>query len=179
MDPEFKQDIVALAKIIDTLDYYEILQVRQKAFTQDIKKAYFEQSRLFHPDKYYNEDPRLLDMVTKIFKRVCEAYKVLSNTDKRAIYTKAVKGPDRKKYLRYSSQLFEELEKGGDQDEGQTPMGKKYYQMAKTSMANKDYNSAKINLQLAAKMEPANETFKKKLEEVTQTLKLQRKKNLI
>lgn len=176
MDPEFKKEIISLVKLIDEMDYYQILKAKQKAFTEEIKKAYFNQSRIFHPDKYFNEDPALVEMISKIFKRICESYKVLSDQEKRVTYTKSINGPERKKFLRYNPKLVESVKKGHPVDEGKTAMGKKYYQMAKTSLRNKDYNSAKINLQLAAKMEPQNLTFKEKLEEVESVIKM-RKKN--
>jgi DnaJ-class molecular chaperone len=177
MDPEFKKEVIALAKVIDDLDYYEILKVKPRAFTEEIKRAYFHQSRLFHPDKYYNEDPRMVAIIAKIFKRITEAYKVLSDQEKRAAYTKAISGPNRKMMLRYNPKLLEEGQKGPE-DEGQTAMGKKYYQLAKGALQNKDYKSAKINLQLAVKMEPNNQTFKDRLMEVDEMLNMQRKKKV-
>jgi curved DNA-binding protein CbpA len=174
MDPEFRKEVIELAKVIDDMDYYQILQIRQKAFTQEIKKAYFKQSRKFHPDKYYNEDPRLLAVITKIFKRIAEAYKILSDQDRRALYTKSISGPNRKKMLRFNPKLIE-AEQKEKEDEGQTAMGKKYYQMAKDGIRNKDYKSAKINLQLAMKMEPKNETFKKRMDEINEIMEMARR----
>ncbi len=176
MDPEFKSEVMALSKAIDEMDYYQILRVKDNAFSQEIKNAFFRQSRQFHPDKFYNEDPKVQAMVTKIFKRISEAYKVLSDQEKRVAYTKLIKGPERNKFLRYNPRLIEEAQKSKE-DEGQTAMGKKYYQMAKMSMQNKDYNSAKINLQLAIKMEPGNQTFKRKLAEAEELIKMKRKKS--
>ncbi|MFO8056970.1 MAG: J domain-containing protein [bacterium] len=177
MDPQFKKEVMALARIIDEMDYYQILKVKQKAFTEEIKRAYFKQSRLFHPDKYYNEDPALVNLVTKIFKRMNEAYKVLSDPRKRPVYTRAINGPQREKFLRFDPKMMENAGAKEKEDEGQTAMGKKYYQMAKTAINNKDYNAAKINLQLASKMEPNNKTFKSKLQEVEETLKMRKKKS--
>jgi curved DNA-binding protein CbpA len=100
---------------------------------------------------------------------VCEAYKVLSDPDKRALYSKLINGPERQKYLRFDIRLLKaEAEK--KEDEGSSPMAKKYYKMAKTAIANKDYKAAKINLQLAIKMEPNNQTFQDKLKEVNEIL---------
>jgi curved DNA-binding protein CbpA len=177
MELEFKKEIIELAKVIDDLDYYEILKVKPKAFTEEIKAAYFRQSRLFHPDKYYNEDPRLVAVISKIFKRITEAYKVLSDQEKRAAYTKSIAGTNRKAMLRYNPKLIEEGQKGPE-DEGQTVMGKKYYQLAKNALQNKDYKGAKMHLQLAAKMEPANQTFKDRLAECDEMLTMQRKKKI-
>ena len=170
MDDDLKRQILSLSKIIDDLDYYQILKLDQIAFEEDIKRAYFQESRVYHPDKFYNEPVEIQSQVNKVFKQILEAYKVLIDKDRRAMYTKNINGPDRKKYLRFDlRQLKQEKEK--KEDEGQTPMGKKYYLMAKTAMRNRDYKGAKINLQLAAKMEPKNETFKEKLAEVEDILK--------
>lgn len=175
MDPALLNEIITLESVLDEMDYYQILKIKQSAFASEIKQAYFNQSRVFHPDKFYNEPPDVLEKANKIFKRLAEAYNVLSDNDKRVAYTKSIAGADRKKYIRYDPKLIEQAKAGGQkEDEGQTPMGKKYYQMAKNSMLNKDYNSAKINLQLAAKMEPANQTFKRKLAEVDEIIKLKK-----
>jgi DnaJ-class molecular chaperone len=176
MDPDFKQEVMTLAKALDEMDYYQILMVGKKAFTQEIKKAYFDQSRKFHPDKYYNEEPVFVEKITKIFKRINEAYKALSDQETRVAYTKGINGPNRKKLLRYDPRKAQQEQGGEPEDEGRTPMGKKYYQLAKTSLQNKDYKSARINLQLAAKMEPGNQTFKKRLAEVEDLLKIGKKR---
>jgi len=169
LDEEFKRQILTLYKIIDELDYYQILKVDQMAFDEDIKTAYFEESRLYHPDKFYTEPPDIQERVTKIFKRVCEAYKALSNQEKRALYTKLINGPERQKYLRFDLRLLKEEEEKKE-DEGSTPLAKKYYKMAKTAFQNKDYKAAKVNLQLALKLEPNNQTFQDKLKEVEDIL---------
>jgi DnaJ-class molecular chaperone len=176
MDPAFKQEVTALAKALEEMDYYQILMIGQKAFTQEIKKAYFDQSRKFHPDKYYNEEPELVENITRIFKRINEAYKALSDQEIRVAYTKGINGPNRQKLLRYDPRKAQQEKSGGPEDEGKTPMGKKYYQLAKTSLQNKDYKSARINLQLAAKMEPGNQTFKKRLAEVEDLLSTAKKR---
>ncbi|HUT54635.1 MAG TPA: DnaJ domain-containing protein [bacterium] len=176
MDPAFKNEVVALAKNIDELDYYQVLRVSQKSFTAEIKKAYFDQSRYFHPDKYYGEDPQILGMISRIFKRITEAYKVLSDEDKRAAYNKGLAQPDRLRFVRFDLKALEQIKTGGaPENEGQTAMGKKYYQLAKQSINNKDYKSARINLQLAAKMEPTNQTFRLRLQEVEELLKEKKK----
>ena len=43
-------EIVALARVIDELDYYQILHVPRGASMGEVKKAYHFSSRAFHPD---------------------------------------------------------------------------------------------------------------------------------
>ena len=112
--------------------------------------------------------------MTRIFKRVCEAYKVLSDKERRSLYARQISGPDRKKFLRFDLRVLEQ-EKARKEDEGRTPMGKKYYQLAKAAIQNKDFKGARINLQLAVKMEPQNQTFQERLKEMEDTLAMRKK----
>jgi len=63
-----------------TKDYYDLLGVKPSASERDIKKSFRKLALLFHPDK--NPDPKSEDT----FKKVAEAYGVLSDKEKRAKY---------------------------------------------------------------------------------------------
>jgi DnaJ-class molecular chaperone len=60
--------------------YYEILEVDKKASQEDIKSAYRRLAMLYHPDK--NKLPEAEEM----FKRIAEAYAILSDPSKRKQY---------------------------------------------------------------------------------------------
>lgn len=69
---------------IKSEDYYEILEIDKNASDADIKKAYRKLAIKWHPDK--NPDNR--EMAVEMFKKVGEAYSVLSDANKRVIYDK-------------------------------------------------------------------------------------------
>lgn len=63
-------------------DYYKILGVNKSATDEEIKKAYRKLALKHHPDK--NPDNR--EAAEKKFKEISEAYEVLSDAQKRAIF---------------------------------------------------------------------------------------------
>jgi len=63
------------------LDYYEILQVSRSATGAEIKKAYRKLALKYHPDKNPGDKE-----AEERFKLINEAYGVLSDEEKRAIY---------------------------------------------------------------------------------------------
>lgn len=65
----------------DKRDYYDILGVSRDATPDQIKKAYRQLAKKFHPD--VNKDDK--DAAEK-FKEVAEAYEILSDDQKRATY---------------------------------------------------------------------------------------------
>jgi len=62
-------------------DYYEILEVSSEASSAEIKRAYRRLALQTHPDRNRN-DPRAEER----FKKISEAYGVLSDPGKRAQY---------------------------------------------------------------------------------------------
>ena len=71
------------------VDYYEILGVSREAELEEIKRAYRRLARQHHPD-VNREDPEAEER----FKRISEAYAVLSDQDKRRRYDGGGDSPD-------------------------------------------------------------------------------------
>ena len=64
-------------------EYYEILQVSKTATKSEIKKAYRKKAMKYHPDKNPGDKE-----AEEMFKKINEAYQVLSDDRKRSIYDK-------------------------------------------------------------------------------------------
>jgi len=64
-------------------DYYEILGVKKNASLDEIKRAYRELALRYHPDRVPAEQKKEAE---EKFKEISEAYAVLSDPEKRALY---------------------------------------------------------------------------------------------
>ena len=66
---------------MESFDYYEVLEIERTSDKETIKKAYRKMAMKYHPDR--NPDDKEAE---EQFKRVNEAYEVLSDDSKREIY---------------------------------------------------------------------------------------------
>jgi len=64
-------------------DYYEVLGVQRNATLEDIKKAFRELALKYHPDRVPAEQKKAAE---EKFKEISEAYAVLSDSQKRALF---------------------------------------------------------------------------------------------
>ena len=139
------------------IDYYEILGVACDANSEDIRSAYFQAVRLYHPDA--NPSPQAHER----FMRIQEAYAVLSSPQKRKEYDAQVPSEVRAspikvsiQYSRSSVQAISEpqliyalLEFAGTQDFDPSQIPPTVYCIAidrSTSMAGERMDMVKSNL---------------------------------
>ncbi|MGI9430922.1 MAG: DnaJ domain-containing protein, partial [Myxococcota bacterium] len=84
IDTEFQQELVDFAGGLDR-PYHEILGVEIDADARAMKKAYFQLSKRFHPDRYFRRNTGAFEPVIEVcFKRMLEAYELLSDPATRA-----------------------------------------------------------------------------------------------
>ena len=85
--PERRWRILQTYHRLDRVGYYELLGVSRDADRKTIRRAYFELSKIFHPDTCFRRQlgsyKRKMEVV---FQRLTHAYDVLSNPHSRAAY---------------------------------------------------------------------------------------------
>lgn len=81
---EVQEQILAFEPRLEG-SYHDVLGVARDASTKDIKRAYFEHSKVFHPDRYFGRDVGpFSDRLDRIFKKVALAYELLMDPTTRA-----------------------------------------------------------------------------------------------
>ncbi len=87
------------------MDYYEILEIERTATQDEIKKAYRKMALKYHPDR--NPDDKEAE---EKFKLVNEAYQVLSDEQKRAVYDRYGKqGLEGQGFHGFEGQSYEDI----------------------------------------------------------------------
>ena len=86
-------------------DYYEVLGTKKNATLDEIRKAYREAALRFHPDRVPHEQKKEAE---EKFKDISEAYAVLSDAQKRALYDQYGHSGIDQKYA------YEDIFKGAD-----------------------------------------------------------------
>jgi curved DNA-binding protein CbpA len=80
-------DVVEMRESLPSKNYYQILNVPKTSTEDDIKKAYFNLARRFHPDRFDREvQAAYRDQIDEVFDAITNAYRTLINREKRKTY---------------------------------------------------------------------------------------------
>ncbi|PTL78024.1 J domain-containing protein [Vitiosangium sp. GDMCC 1.1324] len=175
LDPAQMAQLWERCAQLDQMDYFEILMVERTAPPADIKKAFYRESRSYHPDRFFHlQNKDLKDRVNELYKRVTEAYYVLRDDAKRRQYTANVSGPERAQKLRFTESSEAETRAASkrqvEEQIGVHPKGRQFYQTGAADADAGRWASAERNLKMALTYEPANTRYKEKLAEVQKVL---------
>lgn len=166
-------EILALARILDELDYYQILHVGQDASMTEVRRAYHQSSRAFHPDANRHLAGEQREAVVAIARRVTEAYTVLRDPRRRRAYDEALaQGRNR---MQIAEAEAGARQQATDELEGRTPNGRKFSALARADLQRGNLAAALRNLQTALTFEPGNDRFRKKLAELKERIETERR----
>ncbi len=198
MDPKFATEVEALSRLIDELDYYQILRVQRNASLGQVRKAYHEQSLKFHPDRFFGlPEGELKSGIKKIAKRVAEAYVTLRDASKRRAYDLQLQrlqspppaAPESDPgaaalasaappapvapaaALRFTEQTEKAFKQEKQQQFGKTEKGRKLYQQGMRELQAKNFVAAERTFKMALAYEPDNELFAKLRDEAGRNIK--------
>lgn len=170
LDPAAMMQLNALAARLNTLDYFQILNVPPAATPPDIKSAFHRWSRAYHPDRFYQvADNELKHRVNEVYKRITEAYYVLRDDTKRKAYLADISGLERARKLRFTEAAELEtkaaIRKEQEEQIGTHPKGRQFFQAGMADFDAQKWAAAERNFKMALTFEPANPRYKEKFAE--------------
>jgi len=158
--PADAADVGALAGILDTLDYYQILGVKRESSLATIRSAYQRQSRNYYPDRYLSHPSKdIRTTVNSIAKRIKEAYAVLRHPVKRGEYDRVLNDSSNPGRIRYTQETVQQAKLAGEEDVGKTLKGREYIKIAEEEDAKGNVQGALRNVKTALAYEPDNARY--------------------
>lgn len=88
----FREDVARKIHFFGTADYYEILEITKQATANEIKTAYYQLAKKYHPDRYRQpEYSDLRSQLETLFSKITQAYDTLREPASRATYEEKMK----------------------------------------------------------------------------------------
>jgi tetratricopeptide (TPR) repeat protein len=142
---------------IDWLTHYELLGISPEATQEEIDRAYFERSRLFHPDLRHREDLAAFEKeLTAVFERLKVAHGILSDPKARAEYDESV----------VSAPVPMAVAETSSDPKARQQLAAESYKRAKKLIDEKDFHPAVEMLREAIRFVPDNAEYRFALAQV-------------
>ena len=91
LDQDERKRIIWTHEHLSTWNFYELLQVSHKVDAKAIKRAYFERSKEWHPDRFRRGNlGSFKKLIEQIYKKINEGYRVLSKAPSRKEYDSTI-----------------------------------------------------------------------------------------
>jgi len=143
---------------IDWLTHYELLGVARDASPERVSEAYFERSRLFHPDLRHREDLAKFEReLTAVFERMKRAYEALSDPESRALYDQSLDAAPPPLLVTEGPSADPEMRK---------KIAAQNFRRARQLIEEKDYHPAVEMLREAVRFVPDNAEYRYVLSQV-------------
>jgi curved DNA-binding protein CbpA len=158
-----------MQRSLDELDYYTLLGVAPDAKADDIKLAFRNFARRFHPDRHLG-DPARAEQATRIYRRATEAYRVLMNVAQRRVYDDELS----RGQLRMPSDALRRNSmrpSGSPGPDGYSPRARPFVARAEQALKSGDPKQARLNFQIALQHDPNSAALRQKLAELDALLK--------
>lgn len=87
-----REDVARRLHFYGSADYYEVLAVTRQGTTAEIKAAYYQLAKKFHPDRHHHsEQGELRSQLETLFALITQAYDTLSEPSQRAAYDERIR----------------------------------------------------------------------------------------
>ncbi|HEV8324656.1 MAG TPA: J domain-containing protein [Myxococcota bacterium] len=149
----------ALERVHETLEwatYYDVLGVERTAGPAAIKAAFHARAAHWHPDGFAaHPDAELRERAYAVYKRIAEAYRVLSNGPQRLAYDRSL--PEGQ------TRYMPETRSSARPEDKLAPEARRFYAVGCAALEAGDYAGARRSLQLALSADPQSPVILAKL----------------
>jgi tetratricopeptide (TPR) repeat protein len=150
VDKETSEKIEELIVLHDKLktkeiDYYELFNLKNTVAFNEIKDAYYQYAKKFHPDRFGDvPDPELREKANFVFAHINKAFEVLSNEEKRR---------------EYDTKGYKEIQNIDKVSENLLEKANMFYRKAKTLYAQKKFWEASSLLEEAVRNDATKPSY--------------------
>ncbi len=144
--------------------YYELLGVTADAAPQVIQQSFYVRAARLHPDRYFKlEDADARRKLVEIYARIGEAYKVLSDPQKRALYDRGL-AEGKTRFVAATEREIKRTVAPEDNVSGRE--AKRFVKLAFQQLVGGDLKGGLMNLRLALSLEPGSEYIQAQIKQV-------------
>ena len=87
----FQREVREFARALPTLDYYQVLGLSREAEPSEIRDAFFQRSKSYHPDRYFKKELGPFgELLNEVYKRIVAAHDVLRDPKLRGAYDRSL-----------------------------------------------------------------------------------------
>jgi CheY-like chemotaxis protein/tetratricopeptide (TPR) repeat protein len=83
---ELERKLVDALKRFEGANHFEVLGISETANDEDVRQAFMNFAKVFHPDKIGRRAPKLIELSGQVFARISEANDALARADVRTAY---------------------------------------------------------------------------------------------
>lgn len=161
-DPNFDDYVLKIHAVLDKLDYYRLFGVDRDASAADIKRVFYALAKRFHPDRNRDASVSVQKAIYNIYKRINEAYRVLCDEEKRALYHKALK----QGHMRLEQDMRSSLAPKKPVDTIRSKGAREMYEKAEQALESGNFMQADLYAKVALGKEPDSEAVRDLLREI-------------
>ena len=153
--------VMALGQTLDSMSYYQLLDVELTAPRETIEQAYYRRARNIHPDRHtYETDPRRKHALVRLYARFGEAFRVLRDPVLRSAYGAELAAGR----TRLSKDAEQASRLQSTTPDPRTPHAAKLLQTANKLIAAGNIAGGRAQLRLATQFEPDSPAIKRAIE---------------
>lgn len=148
---ELVSEVARLFENIDGLSYYEFLAIRETSDYLQVRDAFYSRAQRFHPDRFVSlEAETVKNAVYTVYKRMTEAYNVLSDPELRRLYDAAMRGGEARLPAEQRARRLDPEER-----QVSNPFARIYLRSGRAKLADGDLDGAWIDAELGLSIEEA------------------------